>query len=234
MHRKKLRSESYAKLARAATLMLMAGALGSATVPAAFARSWSYHYKPVTPQQSPAAAATEASLAPAAPVPAEQLSTARLLKRSIVSDLAVFVKEQPARSDKAYSQHSDYVVHQLALFDPLSSQEALGMFGSLSGYYLSSRGEQLYDCLALRKGKSLKPFLEQYLINGNTECSTELGQTFAKPSVALDGNALCASDQQQKVHLAILIAEIDSGTACPDSALAALTAGPSPASAKLP
>ena len=96
------------------------------------------------------------------------------------------------------TDHSKHVVSRLTLFDPLSSPEALGVLASLSGYYLSVRGEKVYDCLALRKGKELEPFLEQYLRNGNPECLRELGDRFATPSNALDGYALCLSDQQQK------------------------------------
>jgi hypothetical protein len=147
---------------------------------AALARSWSYHYVPGTPQPSPEAAATPAS------APAEQLSTARLLKRAIVSDLAIFTEEKSVDTNTAPTGHSKYVVSRLSLFDPLSSPEALNVFASLSGYYLGVRGEKLYDCLALRKGKILESFLEQYLRDGNHECLRELGQSFTKPSNALD------------------------------------------------
>jgi hypothetical protein len=77
----------------------------------------------------------------------------------------------------------------------------------------------------LRKGKALQPYLEQYLHNGNPECSQQLGATFTKPSSALDGYALCPSDQQQKAHLTTLIAAIYSETACSDSEFAALSSG---------
>ncbi|MBV8453248.1 MAG: hypothetical protein JOZ29_13395 [Deltaproteobacteria bacterium] len=191
-----------------------------------FARSWSYHYKPITPKPSPAASATEASVTQPTPAPAEQLSAARLLKRTIVSSLAPFTQEHTVRSDKAYADLSEYVVRQLSSFDPLDSPEALGVFADLSGYYLGARAEKLYNCLSLRKGKALEPYMEQYLSNGNTECSQELGQSFTKPSDALGGYALCPSGEQQKAHLANLIAEIDSAKKCSDSDLAAAIASP--------
>jgi hypothetical protein len=180
---------------------------------AALARSWSYHYVPRTPKPSPEAAATPASAR------VEKLSTARLLKQAIVSDLAIFTQERVG-SDMAPTDHSEYVVSRLALFDPMGSPEALGVLASLSGYYLGARGEKLYDCLALRKGKALEPLLEQYLHNGNPECLRELGQSFAKPSNAWDGYALCLTDQQQRDHLTRLIAEIDTAKPCPDSEFA--------------
>jgi hypothetical protein len=195
-----------------------------------FARAWSYHYEPITPKPSPAASPVEASITQATPAPVEQLSTARMLKRTIVSNLALFTQEHTVRSDKAYAGLSEYVVRQLSLFDPLDSPEALGVFAGLNGYYLSARGEELYDCLSLRKGKALESYLEQYLGNGNAECSQELGQSFTKPSDALGGYALCPSGQQQKAHLTALIAEIDSVKKCSDSDLAAIAAGPRPSS----
>lgn len=185
-------------------------------ISAALARSWSYHYVPRTPQPSPEAAATPAS------APAKQLSTARLLKRAIVSDLAIFIEEHSVDTNTAPTDHSKYVVSRLALFEPLSAPEALSVFVSLSGYYLGARGEKLYDCLALRKGKALQSFLEQYLRDGNPECLRELGQSFAKPSNALDEYALCPSDQQQRDHLTRLIAEIDTAKPCPDSEFASI------------
>lgn len=183
---------------------------------AALARSWSYHYVPRTPRPSPEAAATPAS------APTEQLSTARLLKRAIVSDLAIFTEEQSIDTNIAPTDHSKYVVSRLSLFDPLSSPEALSVFASLSGYYLGAGAEKLYDCLALRKGKTLQSFLEPYLRDGNPECLRELGQSFAKPSNALDGYALCPSDQQQRDHLTRLIAEIDTAKSCPDREFASI------------
>jgi hypothetical protein len=196
---------------------LIAFWLTTVSVAPALARAWSFHYKPEAPNPPPTAGAAEASIMQGTPAP-EQLSTAPLLKRAIVSDLALLIQEQGARSDK------EYPVHQLLSFDQLSSPEALGVFASLSGYYLGARGEELYDCLSLRKGKGLEPYLEQYLHNGNAECSQQLGQTFTTPSSALGGYPLCPDGRQQKAHLTTLIAELDSARTCSDSDLAAVAA----------
>jgi hypothetical protein len=159
------------------------------------------------------------------PAQTQQLSTPPLLKRAIVSDLALLIQEQGARSDKRPADHSEYPVRQLLSFDQLSSPEALGVFAGLSGYYLGAPGEELYDCLSLRKGKALEPYFEQYLHNGNAECSQELGQSFTRPSSALGGYALCPNGQEQKAHITTLIAELDSAKTCSDSDLAAVAAG---------
>jgi hypothetical protein len=203
-------------------------------VSSALARAWSYHYKPTTPGPSPAASATEASIPHVTPGLDEQGSTARLLKRTIVSDLAVFVEQQGGNPGKAYADHAGYLVHQLSLFDPLGSPAALEVFAGLSGYYLGARAQQLYDCLSLRKGKILEPYLQQYIHNGNGQCTQELGQSFTKPRRVPGGYALCPSGQQQTAHLRALIAEIDSGKLCSNSELTAITASarPSPADSR--
>jgi hypothetical protein len=155
---------------------------------------------------------------------ARQLSSARLLKQAIISDLAFFIVEQSSRPDKAYAEHSTDLIQRLSLFDRLDSPAALEEFASLDGYYLGAPGEELFDCLALRKGRALKPYLEQSLYSGNAECSQKLGQSFTKPSDVLGGYALCATDQQQKAHLRILIGEIDAAKTCSDNDLAAIAA----------
>jgi hypothetical protein len=181
------------------------------------ARSWSYHYQPRTPQPTPVAAPT---MAPAAG--AEQLSTARLLKRAIVSDLAILVQEQHLAAGTERPDHSKYIVSRLLLFDRMDSPEALGVFASLSGYYLGGRAEKVYRCLTLRKGKTFEPLLAEQARGGDLECARELGQEFESPSSALDGKALCRSRQDRAAFLAALIAEIDSGRACSNDELVAI------------
>jgi hypothetical protein len=204
------------------------------TASTAFARSWSYHYQPITPQPSPVASSTQASLIRATPVPSEQATAARLLKRAIISDLSLYVMEQGVRSNEAFAEHSEYLLGRLSLFDSLNSPRALEVFAGLSGYYLGARGEGLFDCLALRKGKSLEPYLEQHMRNGSAECSQQLGPDFTVPTDALGGHALCPNGEQQRSHLTALIAEIGSGKPCSNSDLATVAASHRPSPAKTP
>jgi hypothetical protein len=181
------------------------------------ARSWSYHYAPRTPQPAPAATPTTAAAAGA-----ERASAALLIKRAIVSDLAVVVRARNIPSESERADHSKYAVSQLLRFDPMDSPQALGVFASLSGYYLGARAEPVYRCLTLRKGKTIEPLLAEAAHSGNLECVRELGQEFTSPSSGLDGRALCRSRQDQAAFLADLIAEIDSGKTCSNDELAAI------------
>jgi len=184
-------------------------------ISAVLARSWSYHYHPVS-EATPVATPTMAALTASEP-------SAKLLKRAIVSDLAVFAQDHNLEPRTGYSDHMEYVASQLLLFDGMNSPEALSMFASLSDYYLGAPTEKLYQCLALRKGKALEPLLEHYLHDGNPECINELGQDFSKPSASLDGYALCSTSQQQEKRLTDLIARIDNGESCADSELAPIS-----------
>jgi hypothetical protein len=148
--------------------------------------------------------------------------TARLLKRAIVSDLAIFIQEQNGQPETG-KDHTNYVVSRLLLFDPMDSPEALGVLASLSGYYLGARAEEVYRCLLLRKGEKIVPSLAHYQRSGNSECARELGQGFESPSAVLEGNALCPNDQRQIKYLAHLITQIDSGKACSDRDLALIS-----------
>ena len=179
------------------------------------ARSWSYHYHPKIAE--PTAVATPAK---AAPNTSEQSGEAKLLKRAIVSDLAIYAQDQRLQPNGAYG---DQIVSRLSRFDSMNSPEAFIVFASLSGYYLGTPAEKLYYCLALRKGRALEPYLEHYLHNASPECLSDLGQNFTRPSAALDGYAVCRSPEQQTQRLRNLIVDIDSGEYCTDSHLARLT-----------
>lgn len=203
-------------LSSAIRLLVVISFILLVAISAVLARSWSYHYRPV-PEATPVATPTMAALTASEP-------SAKLLKRAIVSDLAVFAQDHNLRPTTGYSDHLEYVTSQLLLFDGINSPEALTMFASLSGYYLGAPAEKLYQCLALRKGKTLEPLLQHYLHYGNPECITELGQDFSKPSPSLDGYALCSTTQQQEKRLTDLIARIDDGKSCADSELARISA----------
>ncbi len=187
-------------------------------ISAVLARSWSYNYHPEILEPTPTTLPTKAA-------PSGQSSTPKLLKRAIVSDLAIFAQNQSLQRNTGYSDHMKYETSRLSLFDSMNSSEALSAFASLSGYYLGASGEKLYRCLALRKGRALEPYLEPYLRGGNPECVNELGQDFTKPSESLDGYTLCSTSQQVEKRLTELIAEIEARKSCTDSDLAQLTGG---------
>jgi hypothetical protein len=118
-------------------------------ISAVTARSWSYHYHPEAVTPTPIA--TPVKVAPSA---SEQSSTVKLLKLAIVSDLGIFAQDQSLQRN-GYSDHMKDVTNRLSLFDGMNSPEALGVFASLSSYYLGAPAEKTYQCLALQKGRVL-------------------------------------------------------------------------------
>ncbi len=95
-------------LSSAIRLLVVISVILLAGISAVLARLWSYHYYPV-PEVTPAAAATKA--APSA----SEASTAKLLKRAIVSDLAVLAQGHNLQPRTGYSDHIEYVTSQLAI-----------------------------------------------------------------------------------------------------------------------
>jgi hypothetical protein len=207
-------------LSSSALLVVVISLILPVAISPALARSWSYHYHPTVVEPTPAP-----TVAQAAPAPAGELVTAKLLKRAIVADLAIYAQNQEPRSNGEYAEQMKYIVSQLSRFDQINSPAGLQVFASLSGYYLGAPGEKLYECLALRKGKAIKPQLDQYLQNGNSECLKELGQDFSRPSASLDGYAFCSTRQEQEGRLRSLIAAIDNGQPCTDVDLAGMISG---------
>src|SRR5208337_4332452 len=198
-------------LSSAVLLLVLISFIVLIGISAVLARSWSYHYHPEV--LTPTPIATPAKVAPST---SEQSSTPMLLKRAIVSDLAIFARDRNLQPR---------TTSQLSLFDAMNSPEALIAFASLSGYYLGASAEELYKCQALRKGKALEPYLEQYVHGGNPQCLNDLGPDFSKPSPSLDGHALCFASDQVEKRVTDLIAEIDNGKSCADSDLAQIRGG---------
>jgi hypothetical protein len=105
---------------------------------------------------------------------------------------------------------SDPVQGLLLLFDSWNSDESLRVLASFSNYYLGEAFGGLYDCLVLRKGKAIRPYLEQALRSNSDECKKEFGET--RPS-------LCRSSER-KERIGDILRRLDAGERCPDDELA--------------
>ncbi len=92
------------------------------------------------------------------------------------------------------------------LFDCLDDEASLKAFASLSSYYLGEHVGEIYDCIALRKGKDLLPFLEAMLRNKENEC------------IRINGPkcTVCQDREWYFNYLKALIERIKKGETCPD------------------
>jgi len=185
----------------------------------AWPRAWSYHYHP---EATETPTSTPVSSGEATPVTTPRLSTAPLLKQTIVSDLAARVSRVNAAEQAASYTERRRIVSLLATFDKMGSTDDLRVLTQLSEYYLGEDAEAVYDCILLRKGSTLTPYIRQAIAQQSTECVHELGASFEKPSQALGGHALCVTSVERSAHLNLLAAEIDSAKSCSDRQLAAL------------
>jgi hypothetical protein len=162
---------------------------------AASPRSWSYHYNPESAASS----------------------TAQVLKQAIIAELA----RDATTPNETSASGNTRIVGLLAGFDRMNSTDDLRALADLSGYFLGIPAETLYDCLALRKGPALKPYLAQAPPQSAAACEHE---GFLRPNAALGGRAICVTSSDQAAHVTALIDEIDAGRSCSNTRFATLTA----------
>jgi len=103
----------------------------------------------------------------------------------------------------------DAVLGLMLLFDSWNSDESLRVLASFSSYYLGEASGGLYDCLVLRKGKAIRPYLEQVLRSNSDECMAEFGARSR-------GNC---EDSRRKERIRNLLSRIDSGERCSNEEL---------------
>jgi hypothetical protein len=98
----------------------------------------------------------------------------------------------------------------ILLYDSWNSKDSLRVLASFSNYYLGEAPGALYDCIVLRKGKTIRPYLEGELHSSRDECVDEFGEN--RPS-------LCRHSER-KERINDLIRRIDAGERCSDAELA--------------
>jgi hypothetical protein len=96
------------------------------------------------------------------------------------------------------------------LYDSWNSKDSLRVLASFSNYYLGEAPGALYDCVVLRKGKAIRPYLEQQLRSSRDECMDEFGES---------RQSLCRPNER-KEKINDLIRRIDAGERCSDAELA--------------
>lgn len=199
----------------------------------AWSRAWSYHYNPAPVKTS---TPTPVSSSEATPVTAPHSSTAQLLKETIVSDLAARVRRANVAGEATSTSDTESrrIISLLATFDKMDSTDDLRVLTELSDYYLGKDAEAVYDCVLLRKGSTLTPYIKQAIDQASTDCVRKLGASFGNPSQALGGHALCVTSFERNAHLNLLAAEIDAGKSCSDGQLIALVRETSPSSPNEP
>jgi hypothetical protein len=101
---------------------------------------------------------------------------------------------------------SEPVLALLLLFDSWNSEDSLRVLASFSNYYLGEASGALYDCLVLRKGKSIRPYLEEELRSNRNECRQNYSEGRCRSS-------------ERKERIGDLISRINRGESCSDKML---------------
>lgn len=125
-----------------------------------------------------------------------------LIEDAIVS-AARLQAERKAQSDRSLVDHSWRVVSLLLLFDSRNSSRSLDALAGVSSYYLGESGNEIYECLLLRKGVQIRARLEKRLTESTTECSRSTGNS-----------GVCLSETDFKNRLKRILTEIDKNTPC--------------------
>jgi hypothetical protein len=115
---------------------------------------------------------------------------------------AVLVKQAILSEPK-----SEPVLALLLLYDSWNSKESLRVLASFSDYYLGEAPGAVYDCIVLRKGKRIRPYLEQELSSPLNECRQNYPE------------GRCRSSERNE-RIRDLITRIDKGEGCSDKMLA--------------
>lgn len=104
---------------------------------------------------------------------------------------------------EAFSNHYFTALRSAFIgLDRSKSTRALDITARLSAYEMGASVIPLYDCLVLRKGKAIKPFLKKVEKMGEKACSPQLVGT------------QCLDRETLRTRISSLIGDIDAGTRC--------------------
>jgi hypothetical protein len=139
---------------------------------------------------------------------------AQILKEVVVSYIGLLADDPALRSNLAYMQMDAKISALLFLFDSLSDPAALKVFASLNSYYIGEHSNEIYECLARRKGRALESYLQELVHQRSTECE----ERFRSRS-RFDRVAICLTRNESVQHAETLIEEIRSGSSCSNDEL---------------
>jgi hypothetical protein len=141
-------------------------------------------------------------------VPGDRLpSASMLLKRVIISNAMLGAEVPEVRGKKAYQFHSLDVWNLLALFDTTSSPDSLRTLATFASFRLGTGFAEMYECVVLRKGRGMIPYLEANVTSGRDECDQTLGKTHPN---------LCFGLREYRANVRRLVESAKAGEGCSD------------------
>jgi hypothetical protein len=137
-------------------------------------------------------------------------SEATLVKQAIISNAVLANSHPQLDGDAAYQKHSASVYDLLVLFDAMHTRESLQTLVSLNSYYLGESFGEMKECVVLRKGHLILPYLLVQLGTKDDECIQELGKTSPQ---------LCLGRKEYHDEVMRLVGDIRLGERCSDEDL---------------
>jgi hypothetical protein len=102
-----------------------------------------------------------------------------LIKNAIVSALTVYAGNPQSDHDPALQDLRGSIGRLVLLFDLLNGQRSLENLTSLASYGLGEPEYAIYQCVVVRKGKTIAPIIEQALSSRRDECVARFGERYA-------------------------------------------------------
>lgn len=129
-----------------------------------------------------------------------------LIERALVSNQMLYDALPAVRQNKTYLSHSDDVKALLVLFDNMHSDESCRILANLGGYYFGEDAGELYECVVLRKGNEMIPFLRHEI--ASSECSEKFADSHPE---------LCLNSKDRRMYLGRVLNELARGEECSDA-----------------
>lgn len=133
-------------------------------------------------------------------------SNALLIERALISNELVYQMIPALQNNETYLSHSEDVKALLLLFDNMHSKESDQILAHLGSYYFGEDAGELYECIVLRRGKDMIPYLRREL--ETSDCAERFARTSPK---------LCLSSEDRRMYLGGIVKELVRGKGCSDT-----------------
>jgi hypothetical protein len=142
-----------------------------------------------------------------------------LIKNAIVSALTVYARNPESERDPAFQHLRTSIGRLVLLFDLRNGQRSLETLTSLASYGFGEPEYAIYQCVVVRKGKTIAPIIEQALSSRRDECVARFGERYATggpPSPKGEARAplVCLGDKDYRHALEKALGKIRDHETC--------------------
>jgi hypothetical protein len=136
----------------------------------------------------------------------ERALVSNWLYNKIVDEALPRESREKLEKDVVYNRQPNDVNALLVLFDSMQSEASERILANLGSYYLGESAGELYECVVLRKGKRMVPYLRREL--RYSDCARQTRGKYRN---------LCRSRANRQAYLGSIIQQLHQGKGCPDT-----------------